>query len=195
VLAITHDGATGDTTTNEYYLEYMTELQLISNRDYTFTVNFYNRDIFHLWSTSEAGMFFISNVDIEVLEEQVYSNIANPANEWFEIRYKIRLKKNSNIQYVKVGLYVKSDMILNNGFAYYFDKFKYVGSDKLVIDHRKDNQLVEQIFDKSFVGGIQKLRIYDNALTSQEILHNASIEAKNKAYGFIISKGGRLIYE
>jgi hypothetical protein len=195
VLAITHDGATGDTTTTEYYLEYGTDLQLISNRDYTFTVNFYDRDVFRLWSTGEAGMFFVANVDIEVLEEEIYTTNNNLPNEWSEIRYKIRLQKNSNIQFVKVGLYVKSDMPLNNGFAYYFDKFKYVGSDKLVQDNEKDNQLVEQIFDKSFIGGIQKLRIYDNALNSQEILHNAMIEAKNRAYGFVISKGGRLIYE
>jgi hypothetical protein len=86
-------------------------------------------------------------------------------------------------------------MPLKTGFQYYFDKFKFVGSDKLVQDPTKADQLVERIFDKSFVGGIQKLRIYDNALTSQEIMHNALIEAKNKAYGFIISKGGRLIYE
>lgn len=194
VLAIIHTGTTG-TTNNEYFLEYVTDLELISNRDYTFTVNFYNREIFQLYSNGEAGMFFSGDVDIIVLEEQAYNNAANLPNEWFEIRYKIRLQKNTNIQNIKVGVYVKSDMPLNAGFIYYFDKFKFVGSDKLVQDPVKVNQLVERTFDKSFIGGIQKLRIYDNALTSQEIMHNALIEAKNKAYGFIISKGGRLIYE
>jgi len=204
VLAITHNGATGatgttGTTTNEYYLEYMQDLDLISNRDYTFTVNFYDRDIFAAYSTGETGMFFVGNVDIMILEEQQYIHTylgggALP-NEWFEIRYKIRLQHNSNKQKIRVGLFVRSDFPLNPGFAYYFDKFKYVGSDKLVKDKTKDGLLIEEIYDKSFVGGIQKLRIYDNALTPQEILHNALIEAKNKAYHLLISKGGRIIYE
>ena len=194
VLAIIQTGTTG-TTSNEYFLEYVSDLELISNRDYTFTVNFYDREIFQLYSTGEAGMFFIGDVDIMVLEEQPYTTAANLPNEWFEIRYKIRLQKNSNIQNIKAGLYVKSDMPLKPEFKYYFDKFKFVGSDKLVQDVAKNDQLVERTFGNSFVGGIQKLRIYDNALTSQEIMHNALIEAKNKAYGFIISKGGRLIYE
>lgn len=194
VLAILQSGTTG-TTTNKYYLEYTTDLELISNRDYTFTVKFFDRNIFRLYSTGESGMFFTSNVKVEILEHTTYLKDTNPANEWFEIRYKIRLEKNTNIQTVRVGLYVKSDMPLNENFAFYFDDFGFVGSDRLVQDARKDNQLVENTFSKSFVGGIQKLRIYDNALNAQEILHNAIIESRNLAYGINVSKGGRLIYE
>lgn len=193
VLAVIQTDPTGVTTT-DYFIQYTTELELISNRDYTFTVNFYEKNIFQLYSTGEAGMFFLADVDIEVLEEEIYSNKSDLPFEWIEIKYKIRLAKNSNIQRVRVGLYVKSDMVLNSGFEFYFDKFKYVGSDKLVKDLRKDGLLIEDTFDKSFIGGVQKLRIYDNALSPQEILHNALIEAKNKAYGLLVSKGGRLIY-
>lgn len=194
VIAIEHSGGTG-TTMSSYFIEYQSGLTLISNRDYTFTVKFYDKEIFQQYSISEAGMFFISNVDILVLEEKIYSNLDSLPNEWFEIRYKIRLQKNSNIQQVRVGLYVKSDIPLKPEFKFYFDDFKFVGSDKIVKDNNKNDLLIEEIYDKSFVGGIQKLRIYDNALSSQELLHNALIEGKNKAYNFTISKGGRLIYE
>jgi hypothetical protein len=194
VLAIIHDGSTGETTTNEYFIEYTTELELISNRDYTFNVSFYDRDIFALYSTSEAGMFFFGNVDIMVLEEIPYSNVVNLPNQWFDMKYKIRLKDNTNKQNIKVGLYVKSDMPLVYGFSFYFDKFTFFGADKLLKDVRKNNQRIEKTYSNSFTGGIQKLRIYDNALSVQEILHNAMIESRNVGYNLTISKGGRLIY-
>lgn len=193
VLAIIHSGTTG-TTTNEYFIEYTEELELISNRDYTFNVSFFDGDIFAQYSTSEAGLFFYGDVDIMVLEETPYNNLANLPNEWFEIKYKIRLANNTNKQKIKVGLYVKSDLPLVDGFKIYFDKFTFFGADKLVKDMIKDNQRVEKTYDNSFIGGIQKLRIYDNALSAQEVLHNALIESKNLAYNIDVSKGGRIIY-
>ncbi len=194
VLAVIHSGATG-TTTYEYYIEYNTDIELISNRDYTFRVNFYDSGIFALNSTGMTGLFFHANVDIDVVQEYPYViNQALP-NQWFEIVYKIRLKENSNRQNIRVGFFVQSDRPLVDGFKFYFDKFNFAGADKLVQDPVKANQKIEQTYSKAFVGGIQKLRIYDNALSSQEILHNAMIEAKNPAYGIMVSKGGRLIYE
>lgn len=195
VLSVSHTPSSA-MTTNEYYIEYNEPIELISNRDYSFTVNFYERDIFHSNSTGECGMFFYGGVDIHVLEENVYLKSNNLPNNWKEIKYKIRLKDNSNIQNIRVGFYVKSNLPLNGGFQFYFDKFKIIGSDKLIQDNRKQNERVQKTFDKSFIGGIQKLRIYDNALTVQEIMHNALIESKNNlAYNLNISKGGRLIYE
>lgn len=194
VLAIAHSGTTG-TTTNEYYIEYMEDVELISNRDYTFRVNFFDAGIYRLYSTGVAGLFFHGNEDIHIIEETQYiTNQALPY-QWFEIVYKIRLKKNSNKQKIRVGFYVESDMALNEGFKFYFDKFTFVGADKLVQDQTKLGQKIEETYSESFIGGIQKLRIYDNALSSQEILHNALIEAKNPAYNLKISKGGRIIYE
>lgn len=195
VLSIVHSGTTGSTT-YEYFIEYAEPLELISNRDYTFTVNFFERNIFELYSTGESGMFFYGDVDIHVLEETKFTKGTNLPDEWFQIRYKIRLADNTNIQNIRVGFYIKSNAPLVNGFAFYFDKFKFVGSDKLVQDTRKQGQRIENTYDRSFIGGIQKLRIYDNALSVQEILHNAMIEVKNNpSYNLMISKGGRLIYE
>lgn len=195
VLSIAHSGTTG-TTTNEYFIEYTTDLDLISNRDYTFKVNFFHNDIFRPYSTiGSAGLFFHGNVDIMILEETSFDKNQALPFEWFEITYKIRLQENTNKQKIKVGFFVKSDMALNEEFKFYFDKFNFIGSDKLSQNKENLGQKIEKTYSKSFVGGIQKLRIYDNALTPQEILHNALIESKNKAYNLIVSKGGRLIYE
>jgi uncharacterized membrane protein len=194
VLGVIHSGTTG-TTTYEYFIDYMNDLDLISNRDYTFKVNFFDAGIFRLYSTGLTGLFFHGNVDIHILEETEYiTNQALPY-QWFEIVYKIRVKDNTNKQKIRAGFYVQSDMPLNEGFKFYFDKFTFVGSDKLSQDQTKLGQTIEQTYSKSFVGGIQKLRIYDNALSPQEILHNALIEARNPAYNINVSKGGRLIYE
>lgn len=194
VLLVANTGGTG-TTAYEYYIQHNQDIELISNRDYTFTVNFYDNNIFRLYSSGETGLFFSGNIDIMILEESVYKTNVGLPNEWNEIRYKIRLKENTNIQTIKVGFYLKSDMPLNDDFVCYFDKFSFVGSDKLVKDSVKSNQTIEKYYSNSFIGGIQKLRIYDNSLSPQEVLHNAMIEAKNVGYNLNISKGGRLIYE
>ncbi len=61
-------------------------------------------------------------------------------------------------------------------------------------DILKDNLTIEKYFNDSFIGNIQKLRVYDNALTSTEILNNAIFEARsNLNYNIAVSSGGRLI--
>jgi len=184
------------TTTNSYFIEYTQDLDLISNRDYTFTAYFYdNYSIFRNFSTGITGLFFHGNVPITIVSATPYLTNTGKAGQWFKLVYKIRLKENSGRQKIKAGFYIHSDLSLSNNFVAFFDKFEYVGSDKLVQNPANLGQLIEDIYSQSFVGGIQKLRIYDNALTPQEILHNALIEAKNPAYGLLVSKGGRLIYE
>lgn len=70
----------------------------------------------------------------------------------------------------------------------------HFSGDTLVKDTRKDNLLIEKYFNDSFIGNVQKLRIYDNALSSKEILNNCIVEAKsNTNYNIIVSSGGRLI--
>ena len=61
-------------------------------------------------------------------------------------------------------------------------------------DNSKDNLTIEKYFDNSYIGNIQKLRIYDNALSSTEILDNAICESRsNLNYGIAVNSGGRLI--
>ena len=61
-------------------------------------------------------------------------------------------------------------------------------------DSRKADLFVENYFDSYFLGNIQKLRIYTVALNSNELLHNARIEASsNSNYNMAVSRGGRVI--
>lgn len=65
----------------------------------------------------------------------------------------------------------------------------------IIQDSTKNNLFVEKYFNSAYIGNIQKLRIYDIALQSTEILHNAIIEADNTTgYNINISKGGRIIH-
>ena len=117
------------------------------------------------------------------------------ADKWNSLDYTFKLKDNSSLQYIKVGLLIESTAPLNEGFVLYIRDFDYIAQDSLVQDPEKDNLLIEQNFDSSYKGGIQKLRLYDRAFTSQEVLHNAKIELKNNpGYGYAVSGGGRIIY-
>ncbi len=52
--------------------------------------------------------------------------------------------------------------------------------------------LIQKLYDGSFYGGIQTLRIYKENLTDEELKHNALIQSLK--YGYKLSIGGRLIY-
>lgn len=65
---------------------------------------------------------------------------------------------------------------------------------QLIQDSSKNELFIEKYFNSPFIGNIQKLRVYDIALESNEVLHNAFIESTNNTnYGILISKGGRII--
>lgn len=183
------------TTLNQYNLLYHPDLILLSNRDYIFSVDVYQNDIFVPYHDGVIGMFFSGQTDITIVEALPYNIIEQHGFTWTRIQYKIRTKENTGLSKVHVGLYIKSDTTLVPDFTLYFDKFNYRGADTMSKDHTKDNELIQELYDKSFIGGIQKLRIYDTAFNSQQVLHNALIEAKNPAYGFLISAGGRIIYK
>jgi hypothetical protein len=63
-----------------------------------------------------------------------------------------------------------------------------------VQDTRKNNLTIEKNFNNSYVGNIQKLRMYNIALTSNEVLYNTMYEIRNNLnYNILVNKGGRLI--
>lgn len=67
----------------------------------------------------------------------------------------------------------------------------------LVIDGDKSNLTIENYFNSSFVGNIQKLRMYDKALLKHEIQQNVILIANSNSYYGISAAdtgiGGRLI--
>jgi hypothetical protein len=75
--------------------------------------------------------------------------------------------------------------------SWHFNDFN---RNEIIQDISKNNLFVEKYFNSSYVGNIQKLRIYDNALSNDEIFHNTLIESRsNLGYGILVSKGGRII--
>ena len=64
----------------------------------------------------------------------------------------------------------------------------------IVQDSTKNNLFIQKYFNTPYIGNVQKLRMYDIALSPSEILHNAIVEANgNVNYLILISKGGRII--
>jgi len=114
---------------------------------------------------------------------------------WVNLQSTFRTEDNSGQNTVYVGILIESSEELITGGTIFMNDFKYTAADILVKDERKNNLTIEENFDYSFIGGIQKLRIYNNALTSPEVLHNAIIESNNDSTNNLkISKGGRIIY-
>lgn len=66
----------------------------------------------------------------------------------------------------------------------------------LIIDESKNDLLIQNNFDDSYIGDIQKLHIYNRALSQEEIKHNSKIIFNNNSsYGVVLTNGGRIIYE
>lgn len=114
-------------------------------------------------------------------------------NAWLPIKCKFRIPDNIGQKFINIGILIESNDIFNSGGTLYIKNFTYSAADILVQDNNKNNLLIQQNFDSSFIGGIQKLRIYDRAFTSSEILNNTYWESKENP-NIVVSKGGRIIY-
>lgn len=129
------------------------------------------------------------------MSDVINGSLVTGENSWKPLKTTFRTKDNSGKQTVFIGLLLESTDVFNLNIPIYINNFTYKGADILVQDPKKDNLLIEQNFNSSFIGGIQKLRVYDTALTSPEVLHNALIESKlNPSLNMKVSKGGRIIY-
>ncbi len=199
VTSVLKFGSTGITsTTSEYYLRYNNKLEILSNREYVFEFDVFDKNSFDLTGVGKIGLVFTGETNITVVEEIAYQyNAVTGAsfpNTWTHVRYRIKTQNNTSLSSVSPFITILSDHSLNNGAVIYIKNFKWFGADGLSKDVRKNNELIESTFSKSFTGSIQKLRIYDKAFNAQEAYHNAKIEFQNLSYGVIINNGGRLIY-
>lgn len=260
VMEATYSGATGSSL-NQYFIRFDTQLNLISNRDYDFSVNIYDMGIFNyddslevirnsislvVYSTGTTGTTDVNlikeityknpvsirdvldNAPFSTLDGDVFqyldgetnllidgqtgfpvtngsnadiiqvaseSNVVTGANKWNTLKLKIETEPNSGENIFYVGILIESSSPINEDGKLFIDEFKYQGSDILNQDTSKNGLLVEQNFNNSYKGGIQKLRVYDVAFDSQMVMHNARIESiNNPNYGKTIRRGGRLIY-
>jgi hypothetical protein len=76
--------------------------------------------------------------------------------------------------------------------SYHFNNLNT--TDTISKDNSKNNLIIQKYFDNSFIGNIQKLRIYTKALNNNQIFGNIEYELyKNPNYNINLSKGGRII--
>ena len=146
---------------------------------------------------ANGNIITYSDPEIEIAKKMTHSQntIVTDQNKWNQLKSIFRTKDNSGQQFVYVGLLIETSDSFNVESPLFVNDFTYTAADILVQDERKSGLTIEQNFNSGFIGGIQKLRIYDNALTSPEILHNALIESKaNPLLNMKVSKGGRIIY-
>jgi hypothetical protein len=130
-----------------------------------------------------------------VTNQQVRGSVVTGQNTWLPLSTTFRIKDNTGKQIVYIGILIQTTNSFNENSPLFVKEFKYKGADNLAQDPRKQNLLIEQNFNSSYIGGIQKLRVYTTAFTSQQIMHNALMEMKNNpGLNLQISKGGRVIY-
>lgn len=123
----------------------------------------------------------------------VQNGLVTGQNTWNKLKSVIKTPDNTGQSFINVGLLVQTSNSFNIDKPLFIKDFTYSASDVLVKDQRKNNLTIEQNFNTPFIGGIQKLRMYDNALTSPEVLHNAIWESKVNP-NIKVNKGGRIIY-
>jgi len=129
------------------------------------------------------------------MSDVIHGSLVTGQNGWKPLKTVFRTKDNSGKQTIFIGLLLESTDTFNLNTPLYINNFTYRGADILVQDPRKNDLLIQQNFDSSFIGGIQKLRVYNQGLNPAEILHNALMEAKfNPSLNLKVSKGGRIIY-
>jgi hypothetical protein len=189
-------GNTGSTQQEQYFIDYDTPISLLSNREYTFNLSFYDNGIFLdtlAGSNNSIGLVFYDNNEIKLVQEATsWQYNPNSIGELQTISYKVTMNDDTDLQNIKVGILISSPLGFNNSFEFIVDTLNYSGQDAYAKDNSKQNQLIEQYFSNSFIGGIQKLRMYNRALNPQEIQHNVKIDSTK--YGINRFKGGRIIY-
>lgn len=188
VLRVESTGSTGNT----YFIRYNHPISVLSNRDYVVELSIYDANFFRYGSTKKISILPYGDVDVNIVSETIFES---GSNTWKPIKCVFRLNDNTGQQFINVGILIESNNTFNENNPFFIKDFKYTASDILVQDPRKNNLTIEQNFNSSFIGGLQKLRIYDNALTSSEVLHNIIWETTNNEYqNILINKGGRIIY-
>ena len=155
-----------------------------------------NNNIFH--NLIDVGNIFLNintnAPDYNILNEKRYST-KTLNNTWTELIFEFRVAKTCGIYYFHPQIEITSEIGFINNSILKIKNFKIETTNILNKDNSKENLTIEKYFDESFIGGIQKLRIYNRVLNNNEILNNVMNDFENEFYNVKILKGGRLIYE
>lgn len=181
------------TTATTYFVKFNHPISVLSNRDYTVDLLLYNDGFFNVFAENKVSILVYSDtVDIEIIDSVEY---IDGEHQWKPLKCIFRSTDNSGQHFVNIGILIESLEEFNLDTPLFIRDFTYTAADILVQDERKSNLTIEQNFNESFIGGIQKLRIYTKAFTSTEIIHNILMEIeKNPGLNLVVSKGGRVIY-
>ena len=192
VFQIQH--GTGATHHEFHYIEYNTDVIIFPNREYKFSMDVQNEGTF-FQTNGEIYIDFIEKDKLEIISENKYNSRTGVVNGFNDVDITVK-SKNQNTITTKVGIYIvaETQSNANNSWNVFVKNFEYNNLNDLVQDSDKQNLLIEQNFDSSFIGCIQKLRVYDFAFTSQEALHNAKAEQFSDIdYNILTNGGGRII--
>jgi len=164
---------------------------VLSNRNYTVDLSLFNGGFFNSAYINKASILVYSDdVDVNIIEYTDYTT----GSGWKDLNCVFRITDDTGRQSVNIGLLIEtSGSSFNLDTPLFVKDFTYTAADILVQDERKDNLTIEQNFNNSFIGGIQKLRIYDRAFNGSEVLHNAIIESQSNP-DVVVNKGGRIIH-
>lgn len=179
---------TGNNNGNNNALVFNRTISVLPNRDYEVSVELFDCGIFKT-NNSTVKIDIISEDDIITVSDEEYNSnsiITNGLEKWVTVKKTFKVENISKQIFVNVQITIDSESNFNNKQLFLND-FKYSAQDILVKDESKNMLCVENNFDESFNGGIQKLRIYNTPLTSQDILNHPD--------NLYINKGGRLIYK
>lgn len=171
------------------------EFDIKTETKYNSTVTHTNSNIFpdeHIY-VKNGVMYYgeTGNPVSSIFNELTYeNNYITGVNVWTNISTAFMIKGVNERRLINIGFLIESPVKLKQNSLYIKD-FTYEAQDIIVKDVNKNNLMIEQNFNKPFYGGIQKLRVYDSALSSNDILTIASNETNMSVN---ITKGGRLIY-
>lgn len=178
---------------NKLILRYNNQINLLSGHIYKMSA-FINANIYN--KLMDFGNIYF-DVDgnfnnYNVLDEQRYTTKRiNP--EWYELILEFRVDKSCENYYFYPLIIIESNIGFINGSTFKVKDFKINNTDKLSKYTHKSNTFIENYFDSSFKGGIQKLRLYNRGLMVDEIKNNVKFEFNNEYYNVNIIDGGRLI--
>jgi len=191
----------GTSFSDNYFIRLNEFIDVKPNKDYVFSVSIFDSGIFSS-SLSEIKLVLLGSDGKLVKTQTIYSPLPNMSddsveykrglNEWHILSSKILLEENDTTGVFQLALELTTITDLNLDKQIYLRNFEFLTQDLLVKDPDKSNLTIENGFADSFNGSLQKLRIYNRALNSGEILDNTLFESTTKPIN--INKGGRLIY-
>jgi len=192
VMYAAFTGSTGSTGST-FFIKYNHPVSVLSNRLYEVNAEVFNDWFFNSTAVNKVSILVYSDtVDVDIIDDVEYTS---GYDVWIPIKKIFKITDNTGQQFVNIGILIESSLPLLQYNQLFIKDFVYTAADILVQDDRKNNLTIEQNFNESFIGGIQKLRIYDRGFTSQEVLHNILVEIQNNpGQNILMNKGGRIIY-